>query len=45
MKAKDGDDYRQAIANGVAATAMPAWGGRLSTQDIEDVIAFLRSKQ
>ena len=45
MKAKGDDDYRQAITNGVAATAMPAWGGRLSTQDIEDVIAFLRSRQ
>jgi mono/diheme cytochrome c family protein len=33
------------ITNGVAGTAMPAWEGRLSSQDIEDVIAFLRSKQ
>jgi mono/diheme cytochrome c family protein len=45
MKAKDDDHYRQVIANGVAGTAMPAWADRLSAQDIEDVIAFLRSKQ
>lgn len=45
MKAKDDDHYRQVITNGVTGTAMPAWGGRLSTQDIEDVIAFLRSRQ
>jgi mono/diheme cytochrome c family protein len=45
MKAKSDDYYRQTIAAGVSGTAMPPWGGRLSTQEIEDVIAFLRSKQ
>ncbi|MFC2036579.1 c-type cytochrome [Chloroflexota bacterium] len=45
MKAKDDDYYRQTITNGVEGTAMTAWSGRLGTQDIEDVIAFLRSKQ
>jgi mono/diheme cytochrome c family protein len=45
MKAKEDDYYRQVITNGIAGTAMPVWGGRISSQDIEDVIAFLRSKQ
>jgi len=45
MKAKDDDYYRQVISDGIAGTAMPAWGDRLSPQDVEDVIAFLRSKQ
>ena len=45
MKAKEDDHYRQVIANGITGTAMPSWEGRLSVQDIEDVIAFLRSKQ
>jgi mono/diheme cytochrome c family protein len=45
MKAKGDAYYRQVITNGVTGTAMPAWGGRLSDQDIEDVIAFLRSLQ
>lgn len=45
LKAQNDDFYRQVILNGRAGTAMPAWEGRLSTQDIEDVIAFLRSKQ
>lgn len=45
LKAQDDDFYRQVILNGRAGTAMPAWQGRLSEQEIEDVIAFLRSKQ
>jgi mono/diheme cytochrome c family protein len=45
MKAKDDAYYRDVITNGIAGTAMPVWGGTLSAQDIEDVIAFLRSKQ
>jgi mono/diheme cytochrome c family protein len=45
LKAQDDDFFRQTILNGRAGTAMPAWEGRLSAQDIEDVIAFLRSKQ
>jgi mono/diheme cytochrome c family protein len=45
MKAQTDDFFRQTILNGRAGTAMPAWQGRLSAQDIEDVIAFLRSKQ
>ena len=45
MKAKDDDYYQQVISNGIAGTAMPPWGSRLSTQDIQDIVAFLRSKQ
>jgi len=45
MKAQNDDFFRQTILNGRSGTAMPAWQGRLSAQDIEDVIAFLRSKQ
>jgi mono/diheme cytochrome c family protein len=45
MKAKDDEYYRGVIRDGIAGTAMPAWGDRLSTEDIEDVLAFLRSKQ
>jgi mono/diheme cytochrome c family protein len=45
LKAQDDEFYRQVILNGREGTAMPAWEGRLSTQEIEDVIAFVRSKQ
>jgi alcohol dehydrogenase (cytochrome c) len=45
MKAKEDDYYRQVIANGIEGTAMPAWSDRLSTQDIEDLIAYFRSLQ
>jgi mono/diheme cytochrome c family protein len=45
LKAQDDDFYREVILNGRSGTAMPAWEGRLSAQDIEDVIAFMRSKQ
>jgi mono/diheme cytochrome c family protein len=45
LKAQSDDFFRQTIANGRPGTGMPAWEGRLSAQEIEDVIAFLRSKQ
>jgi mono/diheme cytochrome c family protein len=45
LKAQPDDFFRQTILNGRSGTAMPAWQGRLSDQQIEDVIAFLRSKQ
>lgn len=45
LKAQPDDFFRQVILNGRSGTAMPAWQGRLSEQEIEDVIAFLRSKQ
>ena len=45
MAAKDDDHYRQTLINGVEGTAMAAWAGRLSPQEIEDVIAYLRSLQ
>jgi mono/diheme cytochrome c family protein len=43
--ANDDDSFRDVIANGRPGTSMPPYGGVLSPQDIEDVIAFLRSKQ
>ncbi len=45
LKARDDQFFRDTITNGVAGTAMPAWGGRLSAQQISDVIAFIRSQQ
>jgi mono/diheme cytochrome c family protein len=45
LAAQNDDFYREVILNGRAGTAMPAWEGRLSAQEIEDVIAFLRSNQ
>jgi mono/diheme cytochrome c family protein len=45
LKAQPDDFFRQTILNGRSGTVMPAWQGRLSEQEIEDVIAFLRSKQ
>jgi mono/diheme cytochrome c family protein len=45
VAAQADDLYRNVIVNGRAGTAMAAWGDRLSAQDIEDVIAFIRSKQ
>jgi mono/diheme cytochrome c family protein len=36
---------QEAIAKGRAGTSMPAWDGLLNPKQIEDVIAFLRSKQ
>lgn len=35
----------QIIAMGVSGTLMPAWGGRLSEAQINDLIAYLRSLQ
>ena len=45
MAARDDDHYRQILLNGVEGTAMAAWGDRLSAQEIEDIITFLRSLQ
>jgi mono/diheme cytochrome c family protein len=45
VAAKDDEFFREAITNGRAGTAMPAWGPILSAQNIEDVIAWLRTKQ
>jgi mono/diheme cytochrome c family protein len=45
VKAKEDDYYREVILNGIQGAAMPAWGDRLGAQEIEDVIAFLRSLQ
>jgi mono/diheme cytochrome c family protein len=45
LKAQDDDFYRQVILKGREGTAMSAWEGRLSAQEIEDIIAFVRSKQ
>jgi len=39
------DDLRQAIADGIPDTTMPAYSGKLSAADIEDIIAFFRSWQ
>lgn len=33
----------QIIAQGVPGTAMPAWGGRLSDEEINSLVAYLRS--
>ena len=45
VKAKEDDYYREVINNGIAGAAMPAWSGRLSAQEVEDVIALVRSLQ
>ena len=45
LAAKDDDFFRETINNGRAGTAMPPWQGVLSPQQVEDVIAFLRTKQ
>jgi mono/diheme cytochrome c family protein len=39
------DWYREVINNGRTGAAMPAWRGILSEQEIEDVVAWIRSKQ
>lgn len=44
VKAKTDEYYLQVISDGIAGTVMPAWGERLSAQNIKDTIAFLRSK-
>lgn len=45
LKAQSDDFFREVILKGRPGTTMPAWEGRLSAQDIEDVIAYLRSLQ
>jgi mono/diheme cytochrome c family protein len=45
VQAKDDEQYRETIVNGITGTAMPAWGARLSEQEVDDVIAFVRSLQ
>jgi mono/diheme cytochrome c family protein len=37
--------YREVINNGWTGAAMPAWRGILSEQEIENVIAWIRSKE
>ena len=36
---------RQIIAMGVSGTVMPAWGGRFSDAQMNDIVAYLRSLQ
>ncbi|HFD39487.1 MAG TPA: c-type cytochrome [Anaerolineae bacterium] len=45
IAAQDDDFFRETITQGRPGTAMPTWGGVLSAQDIEDVIAWLRTIQ
>ena len=45
LGAQDDDSLRETIRNGRPGTSMQAGGGALSAQNIEDVIAFLRSRQ
>jgi cytochrome c oxidase cbb3-type subunit 3 len=45
VAAQDQAFFQETIAKGRAGTSMPAWDGLLSPQQIEDVTAFLRSKQ
>ena len=45
LGARDDDSLRETISNGRPGTSMPAWSGALSSQNIEDAIAFLRSRQ
>jgi mono/diheme cytochrome c family protein len=44
LEGQSDNDLRQAIGDGVG-TAMPGFGGKLTAQEIADLIAFLRSKQ
>ena len=44
VAANDDEFFRETITNGRAGTAMPPWSGVLSPQDIEDIIAWLRTK-
>jgi cytochrome c553 len=39
------DDLRQAIADGIPGTTMPAYSDKLSAEDMVDLIAFFRSWQ
>ena len=45
LAAQPDDYFREVLVNGRSGTAMPAWGDILTAQDIEDLIAFIRSKQ
>jgi mono/diheme cytochrome c family protein len=45
VAAKDQAYFQETISKGRTGTSMPPWDGLLSPQQIEDVIAFLRSKQ
>ena len=45
LAAQDDTFFQETISNGRPGTSMPQWAGLLSPQQIEDVIAFLRSKQ
>ncbi len=36
------DVYRSTIRDGRPGTVMPAWGGQLSSRDIDALVAFLR---
>jgi mono/diheme cytochrome c family protein len=45
MAAKDDNHYRLTLKNGIEGTAMASFDGRLSDQEIEDLIAFIRSLQ
>ena len=40
---KSDEVLRNAITNGQPGTSMPPWSGVLSSQDIEDVLAYLKS--
>ncbi|MFQ5814501.1 MAG: c-type cytochrome [Anaerolineae bacterium] len=42
LGSQSNDDLRQTISDGVG-TAMPGFGGRLTAQEIADVVAFFRS--
>jgi len=45
VAAQDDDFFRETITNGRPGTSMPVWGSVLSSEDIEDVVAFLRTRQ
>lgn len=39
------EELLEAITDGVSGTAMPAWGGRLSPEEIDAVLDYIRSVQ
>jgi len=45
LTSRSDDDLRQAIADGIPDTTMPPYSGKLSAEDIEDIIALFRSWQ
>ena len=45
VAARDQTFLEEILAKGKPGTSMPAWDGLLNPLQIEDVIAFLRSKQ